>query len=118
MSVDEVIEMAQAGTPRLVAVTPETLGIKRDLDAADLRLAATNYLYLSGTPFRALTQGEFLEDQVYNWTYSDEQRAKFEQGEAADAGRGGGGPGRAARLAGAAGGGRDLLPARLSRTRA
>jgi len=41
-----------------------------------LRLQVRNYLYLSGTPFRALTQGEFLEDQVFNWTYSDEQRAK------------------------------------------
>lgn len=38
--------------------------------------AVDHYLYLSGTPFRALTEGEFLEDQVYNWTYSDEQRAK------------------------------------------
>src|SRR5690606_11889697 len=34
------------------------------------------YLYLSGTPFRAIASGEFIEDQVYNWTYSDEQRAK------------------------------------------
>ncbi|MBF2754719.1 MAG: GIY-YIG nuclease family protein [Gammaproteobacteria bacterium AqS3] len=34
------------------------------------------YLYLSGTPFRALTSGEFIEEQIYNWTYSDEQRAK------------------------------------------
>jgi T5orf172 domain len=41
-----------------------------------LDLDVRNYLYLSGTPFRALTQGEFLEDQVFNWTYSDEQRAK------------------------------------------
>ena len=40
------------------------------------RLKVDHYLYLSGTPFRALTNGEFLEDQVYNWTYSDEQRAK------------------------------------------
>jgi len=39
-------------------------------------LKVNHYLYLSGTPFRALTEGEFLEDQVYNWTYSDEQRAK------------------------------------------
>lgn len=39
-------------------------------------LEVKNYLYLSGTPFRALTEGEFLEDQVFNWTYSDEQRAK------------------------------------------
>ena len=34
------------------------------------------YLYLSGTPFRAIDSGEFLEDQIFNWTYSDEQRAK------------------------------------------
>ena len=34
------------------------------------------YLYLSGTPFRAISSGEFIEDQIYNWTYSDEQRAK------------------------------------------
>lgn len=40
------------------------------------RLSVGHYLYLSGTPFRALTEGEFLEDQVFNWTYSDEQRAK------------------------------------------
>lgn len=40
-------------------------------------LDVRQYLYLSGTPFRALTEGEFLEDQVYNWTYSDEQRAKM-----------------------------------------
>jgi hypothetical protein len=41
-----------------------------------LPLSVGHYLYLSGTPFRALTEGEFLEDQIYNWTYSDEQRAK------------------------------------------
>ena len=36
------------------------------------------YLYLSGTPFRAINSGEFIEEQIYNWTYSDEQRAKAE----------------------------------------
>lgn len=35
-----------------------------------------SYLYLSGTPFRALAGGEFSEDQIFNWTYADEQRAK------------------------------------------
>ena len=34
------------------------------------------YLYLSGTPFRAISSGEFIEEQIFNWTYSDEQRAK------------------------------------------
>jgi len=36
------------------------------------------YLYLSGTPFRAINSGEFIEEQIYNWTYSDEQHAKEE----------------------------------------
>jgi hypothetical protein len=36
------------------------------------------YLYLSGTPFRAIATGEFIEEQIYNWTYSDEQREKRE----------------------------------------
>lgn len=36
------------------------------------------YLYLSGTPFRAILSGEFIEEQIFNWTYSDEQRAKQE----------------------------------------
>lgn len=42
----------------------------------ELPLTANHYLYLSGTPFRAMATGEFLEDQIFNWTYSDEQRAK------------------------------------------
>lgn len=42
------------------------------------------YLYLSGTPFRALNSGEFIEEQIYNWTYSDEQRAKAEWGNRPD----------------------------------
>lgn len=41
-----------------------------------LPITADHYLYLSGTPFRALNSGEFLEDQIFNWTYSDEQSAK------------------------------------------
>ena len=39
-------------------------------------ITADAYLYLSGTPFRAIASGEFIEEQIYNWTYSDEQRAK------------------------------------------
>ncbi len=42
----------------------------------DLGLEAANYLYLSGTPFRAITNGEFTEDATFNWTYVDEQAAK------------------------------------------
>ncbi|MBR3443523.1 MAG: GIY-YIG nuclease family protein [Bacteroidaceae bacterium] len=45
-----------------------------DEDLMPLRTGA--YLYLSGTPFRAISTGEFIEEQIYNWTYSDEQAAK------------------------------------------
>lgn len=41
-----------------------------------LPITTEAYLYLSGTPFRALASGEFIEEQIFNWTYTDEQRAK------------------------------------------
>ncbi|MEI6680460.1 MAG: GIY-YIG nuclease family protein, partial [Mariniphaga sp.] len=49
-----------------------------------LPITTANYLFLSGTPFRAINSGEFIEDQIYNWTYSDEQRAKENWGDTAD----------------------------------
>lgn len=48
----------------------------------DLGLTAARYLYLSGTPFRAITNGEFTEDATFDWTYVDEQAAKGEWGDA------------------------------------
>lgn len=47
-----------------------------DYDEDLMPLTTNAYLYLSGTPFRALNNGEFLEEQIFNWTYSDEQREK------------------------------------------
>lgn len=49
-----------------------------------LPITTSYYLFLSGTPFRAINSGEFIEDQIYNWTYSDEQRAKENWDGAAD----------------------------------
>jgi len=43
-----------------------------------LPITTKAYLYLSGTPFRALATGEFIEEQIFNWTYTDEQRARGE----------------------------------------
>ena len=42
-----------------------------------LPISTGYYLYLSGTPFRAINSGEFIEEQIFNWTYSDEQREKY-----------------------------------------
>lgn len=33
-------------------------------------------LHLTGTPFKALARGKFAADQIYNWSYADEQQAK------------------------------------------
>ena len=47
-------------------------------DEEQMPLTTSAYLYLSGTPFRALNNGEFNEDQIFTWTYSKEQEAKAE----------------------------------------
>lgn len=47
-----------------------------DYNVADLPISTQHYLYLSGTPFRALNIGEFIEEQIFTWTYTDEQEAK------------------------------------------
>ncbi len=46
------------------------------VDETWLPITTKHYLFLSGTPFRALNSGEFIEEQIYNWTYADEQSAK------------------------------------------
>ena len=55
----------------------EGVGIE-DFDEEIMPIRTKGYLYLSGTPFRAIASGEFIEEQIFNWTYSDEQRAKQE----------------------------------------
>lgn len=50
----------------------------------NMPITTSAYLYLSGTPFRAINSGEFLEDQIFSWTYSDEQRAKETWGDTPD----------------------------------
>ena len=47
-----------------------------EFDESLMPIKTRAYLYLSGTPFRAMRSGEFIEEQIFNWTYSDEQRAK------------------------------------------
>lgn len=65
---DEVVESAEADA--------DAAARGNALDETWLPIQSRFYLYLSGTPFRALNSGEFIEEQVFNWTYSDEQAAK------------------------------------------
>lgn len=53
--------------------------IGKDIEIFDKNtfpIKSDHFLYLSGTPFRALQSGEFIEEQIFNWTYADEQNAK------------------------------------------
>src|ERR1022692_578923 len=54
----------------------EDLGVLSEKETEFLPITTKAYLYLSGTPFKALATGEFIEEQIFNWTYTDEQRAK------------------------------------------
>lgn len=54
----------------------EDLTVLSEKEIEFLPITTKAYLYLSGTPFKALATGEFIEEQIFNWTYTDEQRAK------------------------------------------
>ena len=54
----------------------EDLGVLSEAETEFLPITTRAYLYLSGTPFKALATGEFIEEQIFNWTYTDEQQAK------------------------------------------
>ncbi|CAN7175407.1 DEAD/DEAH box helicase family protein [Acidovorax sp. LjRoot194] len=54
----------------------EDLTVLAERETEFLPITTRAYLYLSGTPFKALATGEFIEEQIFNWTYTDEQRAK------------------------------------------
>ncbi|MBL8309798.1 MAG: restriction endonuclease [Burkholderiales bacterium] len=54
----------------------EDLSVLSAKETEFLPITTRAYLYLSGTPFKALATGEFIEEQIFNWTYTDEQRAK------------------------------------------
>ena len=54
----------------------DDLQLQTLIESGEAGIKADHFLHLSGTPFRALSTGEFTEDQIFNWTYTDEQRAK------------------------------------------
>ncbi|MDD1477922.1 DEAD/DEAH box helicase family protein [Arthrobacter sp. H16F315] len=75
-------EDSQIKAETKLAYNPELDAYNEDLDELSepetefLPITTRAYLYLSGTPFKALATGEFIEEQIFNWTYTDEQREK------------------------------------------
>lgn len=45
-------------------------------DVAFDQITRSRTLHLSGTPFKALVSGRFSDNQIFNWTYEDEQTAR------------------------------------------
>jgi type II restriction enzyme len=45
-------------------------------DLAFSRIIRDFTLHLSGTPFKAIANNKFRSEQIYNWSYADEQEAK------------------------------------------
>lgn len=70
---EEALEFSAA--EQTFAEELEEQGLDED---AFVPIKASAYLYLSGTPFKVLNEGRFIEEQIFNWTYTDEQRAKAE----------------------------------------
>lgn len=77
-------DASEAKKEAAVEYNPDLVGFNEDFyelgeqESEFLPITTRAYLYLSGTPFRALATGEFIEEQIFNWTYTDEQRAKQE----------------------------------------
>lgn len=67
------------------AASKKEMEARETFDEGLMPLETKHYLYLSGTPFRAIASGEFIEEQIYNWTYSDEQSAKYNWDNSKDA---------------------------------
>lgn len=80
----ELFEGEDDSDAKKAEYTRELEGVNEDLTVLSesetefLPITTRAYLYLSGTPFKALATGEFIEEQIFNWTYTDEQRAKEE----------------------------------------
>lgn len=46
------------------------------VEVVEKAITSDSRLYLSGTPFKAIANAQFPQEAIYNWTYTDEQKAK------------------------------------------
>ncbi|MEQ1942329.1 DEAD/DEAH box helicase family protein [Mesorhizobium sp. VNQ89] len=73
---EDAVARKELGYAKDLAEVNDDLAVLSESETEFLPIATRAYLYLSGTPFKALATGEFIEEQIFNWTYTDEQRAK------------------------------------------
>lgn len=61
----------------LLIVDEAQEGVDTDkTDRAFRNIGRKHTLYLSGTPFKQLASEQFSKEQIFNWSYADEQEAK------------------------------------------
>lgn len=75
---EEAVVKKELKYAKELEIVNEDLSVLSEKESEFLPITTKAYLYLSGTPFKALATGEFIEEQIFNWTYTDEQRAKEE----------------------------------------
>ena len=76
----EVYDPQDAAEAAFAQMFENAAGEASDTDAdviiEDFGLKTKYHLHLSGTPFKAITNGDYDNSEIFNWTYIDEQRAK------------------------------------------
>lgn len=73
----EKLEWVQGLNWDLLVIDEAHEGIDtKKTDIAFSQLKRDFTLHLSGTPFKALANNKFSEDQIFNWSYVDEQEVK------------------------------------------
>ena len=61
----------------LIVIDESHEGVDTSKSQFALNLLKTKFtLYLSGTPYKAIASEKFRDDQIFNWSYYDEQKAK------------------------------------------
>jgi len=73
---------AEAKTYHYDLVVIDEMHYGSKTERAQQSLAQLSYdkiLYVSGTPLKALMSGEFLDEEIFTWSYADEQRKRKEE---------------------------------------
>ncbi|MCI4674586.1 DEAD/DEAH box helicase family protein [Candidatus Mycolicibacterium alkanivorans] len=77
-SYDKLQHIAQVDWDLLVIDEAHEGIVTTKTDVAFDQIKRQRTLHLSGTPFKALASGRFGPDQIFNWTYEDEQVARHQ----------------------------------------
>jgi superfamily II DNA or RNA helicase len=88
MLVDEIEAVSDTVTKKALAEIEQEMFAEEDeelteeaeseaiVEAVEKAITSDYRLFLSGTPFKAMADARFEKEAIFNWTYTDEQKAK------------------------------------------